>query len=147
MERFLLYNWFFVWQVIKLSIAIDNRVKLYISDTILFSDETLMQFQPQCLKFYQVATWYLLNNLPLNKPLIKHTQFLHHKKINNAVTKVCHFNYAKSKMLLWVHRTPYLFTFNSIFIFYLETRIILILETEWVNDDSFSILMYPGWYI
>ena len=151
----------FFWQVIKPFMAngIDNGAKLYMSDSKLFPDETLMQFQWQCLKFYQVATSYLLNNLPLNKPLVKHAQFLHHEKRNNAgsmsaisylgsaATKVCHFNYANSKMLLWVHRAPCLFTFNSTLIFYRGTRIILMLETEWVNDDSFSILIYLGWYI
>ena len=125
-----------------MTIGIDNWAKLYLSDSKLFPDKTLMQFQRHCLKVYQVTTWYLLNNLPLNKPFIKHAQFLHHKKRNNAgsmsaisylgaaVTEVCHFNYAKSKMLLRVHRALCLLAFNSILILYRGTRIILILEIE-----------------
>ena len=154
-------KWLFIWRVIKLLTAIDigTRAKLYMSDSKLFPDKTSMQFQRQCLKFYQVATGYLLYNLPLNKSPVKHAQFLHHEKRNTAgsmsaisnlgafATKVYHINFAKSKMLFRAQRPHYLLTFNSILILYWWTRIILILKTEWVNDDSFSILIYLGRYI
>ena len=80
-----------------------TRAKFFMSDSKVFPDEASMQFRQNYLKFYQVATRYLLDNLPLNKPLIKHAQFLHHEKRNSsgsmsaisnlgaAVTKVCHF--------------------------------------------------------
>ena len=85
------------------AIDVGTRAKLFMSDSEVFPDEASMQFRRNCLKFYQVATRYLLDNLPLNKPLIKHAQFLHHDKRNSsgsmsaisnlgaAITKVCHF--------------------------------------------------------
>ena len=85
------------------AIDIGTPAKLFMSDSKVFPDEVSMQFRQNCLNFYQVTTWYLLDNLPLNKPLIKHAQFLHHNKKNisgsmsaisnlgAAVTKVCHF--------------------------------------------------------
>ena len=85
------------------AIDVGTRAKLFMSDSEVFPDEASMQFRRNCLKFYQAATRYLLDNLPLNKPLIKHAQFLHHDKRNSsgsmsaisnlgaAITKVCHF--------------------------------------------------------
>ena len=85
------------------TIDVGSRAKLFMSDSKVFPDEASIQFRRDCLKFYQVATMYLLDNLPLNKPLIKHEQVLHHDKRNSsgsmsavsnldaAVTKVCHF--------------------------------------------------------
>ena len=63
-----------------------------------------------------------------------------------AAPKVYHFNYAKSEMLHQGAQNS-LLNFNSILIFYCWTRIILILEAEWVNNDFFSILIFLGRYI
>ena len=73
-------------QVIKPMTAIDvgSRAKLFMSDSEVLPDEASMQFRRNCLKFYQVATRYLLDNLPLNKPLIKHAQVLHYDKRNSS---------------------------------------------------------------
>ena len=160
-QTFHLYKLFFIWQEIKPLMAVDigTWAKLCMADSKLFCEETSMQLRWQCLKFYQVAAQYLLHNLPLNKPLISHAPLLHHNKRNNArsmsaisnlgaaVTKVCHFSYANGKTLFRAYRSHYLLTFSSILIFYRWTRIILILETEWVNDDNFIILICLGRYI
>ena len=66
------------------AIDVGTRAKLFMSDSEVLPDEASMQFRRNCLKFYQVATRYLLDNLPLNKPLIKHAQFLHHDKRNSS---------------------------------------------------------------
>ena len=37
----------------------------------------------ECLTFYQRATTYLLENLPIGNKLIKYAQYLHQEKRNN----------------------------------------------------------------
>ena len=66
------------------AIDVGSRAKLFMSDSEVLPDEASMQFRRNCLKFYQVATRYLLDNLPLNKPLIKHAQVLHYDKRNSS---------------------------------------------------------------
>ena len=63
---------------------VGTQAKLFMSDSKGFPDEASMQFRQNCLKFCQVAIWYLRDNLPLNKPFIKHAQFLHHDKRNSS---------------------------------------------------------------
>ena len=51
------------------AIDIGTRAKMLLANGKMFPDEVTRIFQ--CLKFYQVATQYLLNNLPHDKSAIK----------------------------------------------------------------------------
>ena len=52
------------------------------SDNILI-DHICLKFQQECLKFYQRATTYLLEKLPIDNKHIKYAQYLHYEKRNN----------------------------------------------------------------
>ena len=52
------------------------------SDNIL-TDDICLKFQRESLTFYQRATTYLLENLPIGNKLIKYAQYLHQEKRNN----------------------------------------------------------------
>ena len=67
----------------------------------LIGDEHEEKFRKECLKFYQIAVKYLLENFPHDNKIIKYAQYLHPKKRNEsfstsgfsntalATTKVC----------------------------------------------------------
>ena len=52
----------------------------------ILKDDICVKFQQECLKFYQRATTYLLEKLPIDNKLIKYAQYLHHEKTNNPGT-------------------------------------------------------------
>ena len=48
----------------------------------ILTDDICLKFQQECLKFYQRATTYFLEKLPIDSKLIKYAQYLHHEKRN-----------------------------------------------------------------
>ena len=65
------------------SIDIGTKAKVLLNNDTLFPSSNCQRFRAECLRYYQIATKYLLDNLPLNKKLIQYAQFLHHEKRNS----------------------------------------------------------------
>ena len=85
-------------------IDVGTKAKVLFSGNLI-GDEHKEKFRKECLKFYQIAVKYLLENLPQNNKVIKYVQYLHPKKRNEsfptseisntalAITKVCKISF------------------------------------------------------
>ena len=69
----------------------------------ILTDDICVKFQQERLKFYQRATTYLLEKLPIDNKRIKYAQYLHHEKTNNPGTLNPILNLAISvtKVQIW----------------------------------------------
>ena len=57
-----------------------TRANLLFSQCTILRRELSATFRAECLRFYQISTKYLKDNLPINVKAIKHAQYLHHEK-------------------------------------------------------------------
>ena len=85
-------------------IDVGTKAKVLFSGNLI-GDEHEEKFRKECLKFYQIAVKYPLENLPHDNKIIKYAQYLHPKKrsesfstsgISNtalAITKVCKISF------------------------------------------------------
>ena len=75
------------------------------SDNILTGDICL-KFQQECLKFYQRATTYLLEKLPIDNKLFKYAQYSHYEKRNNPgasnAISVGYFSYKGTDLISFI---------------------------------------------
>ena len=81
-------------------INVGTKAKVPFSGNVIW-DEHEEKFRKECLKFYQIAVKYLLENLPHDNKIIKYAQYLQPKKRNEsfstsgisntdlAITKAC----------------------------------------------------------
>ena len=81
-------------------IYVGTKAKVFFSGNLI-GDEHEEKFRKECLKFFQIAVKYLLENLPHESKIIKYAQYLHPKKRNEsfstsgisntalAINKVC----------------------------------------------------------
>ena len=90
-------------QVVK----IGTFAKRLLRSHCILTDDIYFKFQQECLKFYQRATTYLLENLPIDNKLIKYGQYLHHEKRNNTGALYAFSNLAVSVTKVQILRYRY----------------------------------------
>ena len=85
-------------------IDVGTKAKVLFSGNLI-GDEHEEKFRKECLRFYQIAVKYLLENLPHDNKIIKYAQYLHPEKRNEsfstsgisntalAITKVCKISF------------------------------------------------------
>ena len=81
-------------------IDVGTKAKILFSGSLI-GDEFEEKFQRECLRFYQTAVNYLMENLPHDKKIVKYAQYLLPQKRNESgstsaisstvlvITKVC----------------------------------------------------------
>ena len=60
--------------------VIGTRANLLFSQCTILRGELSAKFRAECLRFNQISTKYLNDNLPINVKVITHAQYLHHEK-------------------------------------------------------------------